>query len=112
MLRAVAEADERDVGSLASGHGSHVLDLDLARDHLVAQRGHDRGDDGQAILALVRDEDPQMLGVAVVHEPSSDFHRRTSTAGVGVYDGRPLRLRPRRAVFFRLQHSAGVGVST
>jgi hypothetical protein len=32
---AFPEPDERDVGSLAGGHGSDICNLDLARDHLV-----------------------------------------------------------------------------
>jgi hypothetical protein len=51
-----------DVGALASGHGAHVCDVDLSRDHLVARRDHDRRDESQAILALVGDQDAQMLG--------------------------------------------------
>jgi len=41
-IRAQAEADERDVGSLPSGHCADIFDLDLARDHLVAERRNDR----------------------------------------------------------------------
>ena len=71
MLRALAEADERDVGPLACGHGADVLHLDLARDHLVSQGDHDRGDEREAILALVGDQNAQMVGLAVVHPAGS-----------------------------------------
>ena len=67
VLRALAEPDERDVGSLPGGRGSDVRDLDLARDHLVSEGRHDRGDEREAILALVGDQDAQMFGFAVAH---------------------------------------------
>ena len=66
---AFSEADERDVGPLAGGHGSHVLDLDLPRDHLVSQRDHDRSDQRQPILTLVGNQDAQVVGLAVFHRP-------------------------------------------
>jgi hypothetical protein len=68
MGGAFTESDERDVGALASGHGAHICCVDLSRDHLVAQRDHDRGDQRQAILALVGDEDAQVVGFAVAHQ--------------------------------------------
>ena len=68
MLGAFAEADERHVGPLPGGHRTDVFDVDLARDHLVPQRGDDRRDESQAILALVRDQHAQMLGVPVAHQ--------------------------------------------
>ena len=67
MLGALAEADEGDVRPLARRHRSHVLHLDLAGDHFVPERGDDRRDEGQAILALVGDQNAQMLGLAVAH---------------------------------------------
>ena len=67
VIRALAEPDERDVGSLAGGHRADVLDLDLPGDHLVSQRRDDRGDESKAILALVGDQHAQMLGFAVAH---------------------------------------------
>ena len=42
VLGALPEPDERDVGPLPGGHRADVVDLDLARDHLVAQADHDR----------------------------------------------------------------------
>ena len=71
VLGALAEPDERDVGSLPGGHGPDVLDLDLARDHLVSERGDDRRDQRQAILPLVGDQHAQMLGLAIAHGGSS-----------------------------------------
>ena len=68
VLRALSEPDERDVGSLSGGHGADVRDVDLARDHLVSEGDHDRGDEREAILALVGDQDPQMFGLAVTHQ--------------------------------------------
>src|SRR4051812_47626476 len=48
-------------------HCSDVLHLDLARDHFVPERGDDRWDERQAILALVRDQNAQVLSLAVTH---------------------------------------------
>jgi len=67
MLGALAEADEGDVRPFPRRHCSDVIHLDLARDHFVPERGDDRRDEGQAILALVRDQNAQVLGLAVAH---------------------------------------------
>ena len=69
MLRTLAEPDECDVGLLACGDRTDVLDVDLTSDHFVSQRDHDRSDQSGAILALVSDQDAQMLGLAIVHQP-------------------------------------------
>ena len=37
VLGAQPESDERDVGTFALGHGTDFLDVDLARNHLVAE---------------------------------------------------------------------------
>ena len=74
VLGALAEPDERDVGSLPGGHRADVFDLDLARDHLVPERSDDRRDERQAILALVGDQHAQMLGVEVLIRAPSGFH--------------------------------------
>ena len=65
VLGALAQPDERHVRSLPGCHGTDVFDVDLACDHLVPERGDDRRDEGQAILALVRDQHTQMLGLEV-----------------------------------------------
>ena len=36
-------------------------------DHFVTKSGDDRRDESQAILALVRDQNTQMIGLAVTH---------------------------------------------
>ena len=46
---------------------------DLARDHFVTERGDNRRDEGQAILALVRDQNAQMFGLAVAHSRFSSI---------------------------------------
>jgi hypothetical protein len=74
---ALAETNEGDVRPLARRHRSDVLHLDLARDHLVPQSGDDRRDERQAILALVRDQHAQMLGLTVTHPaPQRRLNRR------------------------------------
>jgi hypothetical protein len=67
MLGALAQADDGDVRPLARRHCSDVVHLDLARDHVVPERGDNRRDEGQAILALVRDQNAHVLGLAVAH---------------------------------------------
>jgi hypothetical protein len=62
MLGAVSESDESDIGPFASRHRSDVLNVDLTGDDLVAERGDDRRDEREAVLALVGDQDAQMLG--------------------------------------------------
>jgi hypothetical protein len=65
VFRALSESDERDVGSFPAGHGSDVFDFDLAGDDLVAERDDNRRYRREAVLALVGDQDAQMLGLAV-----------------------------------------------
>jgi hypothetical protein len=68
MIGALPEPDQRDVGSLPGGHRSDVFDVDLARDHLVPQCRDDRSDESEAVLALVGNQDAQVLGLAVGHQ--------------------------------------------
>jgi hypothetical protein len=57
MLGALSESDERDVGAFPRGDRADVLDVDLSRDDLVAERDDDRGDEREAVFALVGDQD-------------------------------------------------------
>ena len=68
--RALSQAHERDIRPLPHGHGSDVVDLDLASDHLVPQRGDDRRDEGQPIAPFVRDQYSEMFGFSVTHPDS------------------------------------------
>ena len=68
VIGALSEPDQRDVGSLPRGHRTDVFDVDLARDHLVPERCDDRSNERQAVLALVGDQDAQMLGFPVGHQ--------------------------------------------
>ncbi len=65
VLGAFAETDEGYVRPFPRRYGSDVLHFDLSRDHLVTESGDDRRDDSQAILSLVRDQNTQMIGLAV-----------------------------------------------
>jgi hypothetical protein len=47
---------------------ANVFDFDLSGDHLVSQRGHDRCDESEAILALVGDQDAQIVGLSVAYD--------------------------------------------
>src|SRR5687767_11624186 len=84
VLRAVAEPDECNVGSFPRRHGTDVLHLDLARDDLMTESRNDRSHERQAILALVRDQDTQMLRFAVTHVPEPLILTRVrSPVGIG-----------------------------
>jgi hypothetical protein len=65
MLRALAEADERNVWVLARCHRPHLAHLDLRDEHLVPEPGDDGRDIGKTILALVGDEHPKPFHVHV-----------------------------------------------
>jgi hypothetical protein len=66
MRRARSKPDVRDVGSLTDGDGADVGDIDLARDHLAADRDDDRCHQRQRSL-LVGDQHAKMLSLAVSH---------------------------------------------
>ncbi len=70
VLRAFAESDERDIRSLSRGDSTDVFDLDLARDHFVAERDDDRCDEREAILALVRNQNAEVVGLEIAHRRS------------------------------------------
>ena len=61
VLGAITQPYERDVGSFPVGHGTDVLDFDLPGYDFVAERGHDLSYQREAVLALVCDQDTQML---------------------------------------------------
>jgi hypothetical protein len=68
VLGALTESEERDVGSFAGGHCADVFDVDFAGDHLVAERDDDRSDERETVLAVIGDQDAEMLGLALAHE--------------------------------------------
>ena len=85
VLGAFAETDEGYVRPFPRRHGSDVLHFDLARDHLVPESGDDGRDESQAILALVRDQNTQMISLAVTHlTPSVE----SSACSRGQFDSR------------------------
>jgi DNA-binding NarL/FixJ family response regulator len=57
VLGVQTQPDQRHIGPLPGGHRPHLLDVDLARDHLVPQPGHDLGQQLQPLPPLVRDQD-------------------------------------------------------
>jgi hypothetical protein len=71
VIGACAEPDERNVGSLPGGDRADIFDVDFACGHLMAERGDDRGDEREPILALVGDQHAEMLGLAIAHWRSS-----------------------------------------
>ena len=118
VLRALAEPDECDVGSLPGRDGGYVVDLDLAGDHFVSERDHGRGDERETVLALVGDQarrcsvsrwlmsdrpQPSLARDGVVDRVCRGFCR-------GCMVGVRFASCPRRAVVLRLETSAGVFV--
>jgi hypothetical protein len=103
VFGAVAESHERDVGPLSGGHRTHVGDVDLTGDHFVPQRGNDRRDKLKTVPSLVRDQDTEMLGLAMAHVLCARILERTAvraleSLGFGCY--LPfVRSSIRRAIF-------------
>ena len=67
MLGVQAEPDQRDVGPLPGGHRPDLLDVNLARNDLVPEPGHDPGQQLEPVPLLVRDQYTQMPDLAVSH---------------------------------------------
>ena len=70
VLGAQPEPDQGDIGTLPRRHRADLSDVDLARDHLVAETGHDRGEQLEPVSPLVRDQDAKVLGRSVGHTAS------------------------------------------
>ncbi len=79
VLGAQAEPDQGDVGANPRGRGADFSDVDLARDHLVAETGHDLGEQLQAVPPLVRDQDAEVFGLSAGH---TDSQSRPTRFGV------------------------------
>ena len=62
-----AEADERDVGVLASRYLADFVDVELERDDLVPERAGDLRDGFGPLRELVGDEDAQLPVLALRH---------------------------------------------
>ena len=75
MLRRETQADERDVRSLACGHGSDLGDVDLPGDHLVAEAGDDLSKQAQPFALLVRDQHTEVPGFVVGHHNLENVER-------------------------------------
>ena len=71
----VLPLNQRDVGPFPRRHGAHLGDIDLACDHLVAQGHHDRRDESEPILALVRDQHAQVIRLSIAHATSKNARR-------------------------------------
>ena len=62
VLGRETEPDERDIGPFSRGHGTDLVDVDLARDHDVPKPGDDLGEQVQPVAPLVRNQDTQVPG--------------------------------------------------
>ena len=65
VLGALAQADQRNVGSLPGGDRADVRYINLSSDHLMAKRDHDRRDERETVTPLVRDQHTKVAGLAV-----------------------------------------------
>ena len=65
VLRAQPEPDQRDIGMFPGCGYRDFHDVDLAGDHVVSEPDHDLGKQLQPIASFVRDQDTQMLYVAL-----------------------------------------------
>ena len=65
VLRVQPEPDERDVGPFSRRHRPDLLDVDLARDHLVPEPGDDLREQREPVAALVRDQHPEVSDVGL-----------------------------------------------
>ena len=67
VVGALPEPDQRDVGTLLTGHVSDLVDVQLAGDHGVSERHDDDCEPLEALGALVRDQDAEVLRFAIGH---------------------------------------------
>ena len=67
VRRARPEPHQCDVGVLPRRHRADVLHRDLARDHVVPETDHDLREQLQPVAFLIRDQNTQMLCVALDH---------------------------------------------
>lgn len=61
MLGALAEPHERHVGTFAGRDGRNRGDVDLARDHLVAERREDGDEELESLGPLICDQDAEVV---------------------------------------------------
>jgi hypothetical protein len=54
------ERDQSDIGPLPRRRGTGLPDLDLARDHVVAEADDEVGEQREPVLTFVRNQDPQV----------------------------------------------------
>ena len=66
VLGAEPEPDEGDVGVLPRGHRADFSDVDLAGDRLMAETGHDLGEQLETVSSLVRDQHTQVRDLSLV----------------------------------------------
>ena len=69
VLGALAETHQCDVRPLPGRHGPDLVDIDLARDHLVSERGDYRRNEGEPIAPFVGDQHAEMVCLASAHSP-------------------------------------------
>jgi len=72
-----SEPDEGDVGLFPGRRLPDLLDVDLARDHVVPEADHDLREQLEPIAFFIRDQDAQMLGIAVDHGPAKHSTSRS-----------------------------------
>ena len=63
VLGALAQADERNIGSLLPGQLAHLFDIELTSDDCVAHLDHDTRQKLETLGAFVRDQNTEVLAL-------------------------------------------------
>jgi hypothetical protein len=98
VLGAQPQPDQGDVGALPCSDGADRSDVDLARDHLMAQAGDDLCEQLEPVPPLVRDQNTEMLGFV-------GGHSALSVGRVGAAFSDPCYYFSRRSLISRLVES-------
>lgn len=107
-----AEPDQSDIGPFPGSNRADLLDVDLARDHLVPETGHDLGEELEPLSLFVGDQDAEVRAFvpghgytkssavwAIAARTVVNLHGRAATIGAVTprgarSDPAPLKIRP------------------
>jgi hypothetical protein len=79
-----AEPHESDVGPLPCGDRADLFDVDLSRDHLMPEPGHDLGEQLEALTPLVRNQNAQVPDLVPSHIAGTNLARSGGRHGTVV----------------------------
>ncbi len=77
-----SETDERNVRALPRRDRTHLLDVDLAGDHVVPEPDDDLGEQLEPVAPLVRDQDAEMANVILERLEVGHLQDLSRSAGV------------------------------